>query len=151
MEDLRISSSVDRATVDRFDKCIFQPTGCGWVLSDFEGVLKPNDGVLEFGHGVLPQKRLIKRVDGSRSFARTMRRFQDSGYQALPANSPTNRELDDPYRLREASLRYGLTRERPVRTFVTQGRAGDSAGLAEQARAVVKGEYRRILRRNSGC
>jgi hypothetical protein len=64
VENLRITSSVNRVTVDRFNKCIFQPTGCGWVLSDFESVLKPNVGVLEFGHGVLPQKRLIKRVDG---------------------------------------------------------------------------------------
>ena len=33
-EDLRISRSVDGVTVDRFEKCIFQPTGCGWVLGD---------------------------------------------------------------------------------------------------------------------
>ena len=55
VEDLRISGSVDRVTVDRFEKGIFQPTGGGRVLGDLESVLKPNVGVLEFGHGVLPQ------------------------------------------------------------------------------------------------
>jgi hypothetical protein len=52
---------------------------------------------------------LIKRVDGSRSFARTIRRYHDSGYPTFRANSPTNEELDDPYRLRKASEYLRMT------------------------------------------
>jgi hypothetical protein len=51
-------------------------------------------GSLSLGMDCYLKSVPIKRVDGSRPCARTMRRFQDSGYQAFRANSPTNEELD---------------------------------------------------------